>query len=187
MCGRYVFWEDEPDELFQEFVYRLHEKFPEYDVGSSEIAPGQMVPVIVNDMEPELFSWGYPGFQGGKLLINARAETVRTKKMFQESVYRRRCIVPTTGFFEWSKGKRPHLLNQRGGGVLYLAGLYEKVVGGPNRLVILTTAAVGEAAEVHERMPLIVPKEHILSWLTNTAFAVRHLEAAMPELEKKEY
>ena len=79
------------------------------------------------------------------------------------------------------------MLNQRGGGVLYLAGLYEKVVGGPNRLVILTTAAVGEAVEVHDRMPLIVPKEQLLNWLTNTAFAVRHLDAAMPELKKREY
>ena len=187
MCGRYVFWEDEPDELFQEFVYRFHEKFPEYDVGGGEMAPGQLVPVLVNEMEPALFSWGYPGFQGGKLLINARAETVRTKRMFQESVYRRRCLIPVTGFLEWSKEKRPYLLNDPEGGAMYLAGLYEKVPGGPNRFVILTTAATGTAAEVHHRMPLIVPKERRLDWLTNTAYAVRHLEAQMPELRKREY
>ncbi len=187
MCGRYVLWEDEPDELFQEFIYRFHEKFPDYDPGSGEMAPGQLVPVIVGDMEPELFSWGYPGFQGGKLLINARVETVRTKPTFQESVYRRRCLIPTTGFFEWSKTKKPYLLNQAGGGAMYLAGLYEKVPGGPNRFVILTTAATGVAAGIHDRMPLIVPEDRLLDWLTNTAFAVRHLEAQMPEMEKKEY
>ena len=52
---------------------------------------------------------------------------------------------------------------------------------------VLQLRAVGEAAEVHDRMPLIVPKEQLLNWLTNTAFAVRHLDAAMPELEKREY
>lgn len=187
MCGRYVFWEDEPDDEFQKIVYRLHEKFPEFDPGNGEMMPGQLTAVLVNDMEPELYSWGYPGFQGGKLLINARAETVRKKPTFQESVYRRRCLIPTTGFYEWSKEKKPYLLNQQGGGVLYLAGLYEKVPGGPNRFVILTTAATGTAAGVHERMPLIVPKERLLDWLTNTAFAVRHLEAAMPEMVKREY
>ena len=187
MCGRYVLWEDEPDDQFQEFVYRFYEKFPDYDLGSGEMAPGQVMPVLVGDMEPELFSWGYPGFQGGKLLINARAETVRTKPMFQESVYRRRCLIPTTGFFEWSRARKPYLFSSQGGGAMYLAGLYENVAGGPNRFVILTTAATGAVAGVHDRMPLIVPKESCLDWLTNTAYAVRHLDAQMPDLEKREY
>lgn len=187
MCGRYVLWEDEPDDEFQAFVYHFHEKFPDFDLGKGEMTPGQPVPVIVGDMEPALFSWGYPAFQGGRLLINARAETVRSKPTFQESVYRRRCLVPTTGFFEWSKQRKPYLFQAPGGGAMYLAGLYEKVPGGLNRFVILTTAATGAAAEVHDRMPLIVPKERRLDWLTNTAYAVRHLEAQMPDLEKREY
>lgn len=181
MCGRYVFWEDETDEEFQKIVYELHEKHPDLDLGSGEIAPSERAPVLVGDLQPELFTWGYPGFAGGRLLINARAETASSKKTFQESLYRRRCLVPATGFFEWSADRRMHLFRPRGGGALYLAGLYQPGQPEP-RFVIVTTQANASVSSVHPRMPLLVPESKRREWLTNTAFAVRYLETPVSRL-----
>ena len=187
MCGRYVVWEDELDDEFQKIVYELHEKHPNLDLGNGEIVPSQQAPVLVRGLHPELFTWGYPGFQGSRLLINARAETARSKPTFQGDLYRRRCLVVTTGYFEWSKERRPYLFRPQGGGALYLAGLYQVDSQGTPRFVILTTAAFGAAAKIHHRMPLLVPAKQRQDWLENTAFAVRHLEAKMPELAMVEY
>lgn len=186
MCGRYVFWEDEEDEEFQKFVYELHEKHPALNLGNGEIAPAQKAPVLLAGLRPALFTWGYPGFQGGRPLINARAETAGVKKSFQESLYRRRCLIPSTGFFEWSPDRRMYLFRPRGGGPLYLAGLYRQEQQ-EGRFVILTTQANASVSGVHHRMPLLVPTERRRDWLENTAFAVRYLAEPMPELQSMRY
>lgn len=187
MCGRYVFWEDELDDELQKIVYELHEKHPDLDLGSGEIVPSQQAPVLTAGLKPQLYTWGYPGFQGSRLLINARAETARTRPTFQESLYRRRCLAVATGYYEWSADHRPYLFRPEGGGGLYLAGLFQTDAQGQSRFVILTTEASGSAARVHHRMPLLVPENRRRDWLENTAFAVRHLQAAMPQLTMQLY
>lgn len=176
MCGRYVFWEDEDNEEFQRIVYELHEQYPDLDLKDGEIAPSQKAPVLIGNLNPVLQEWGFPGFKEGQLLINARAETVRQKKTFQESVYRRRCLIPTTGFFEWSPEKKKFLFQAPKGGPLYLAGIYQP----EERFVILTTVANSSVSAVHPRMPLIIPENKRQDWLNNTAFAMRYLQGAEP-------
>jgi putative SOS response-associated peptidase YedK len=61
--------------------------------------------------------------------FNARAETVATKPMFRTAFKRRRCIIPASGFYEWTTekdGKRPHFFNATDGSILGLAGLWER-------------------------------------------------------------
>lgn len=52
--------------------------------------------------------WGFPAPEGKGLVINARCETVLEKKLFSESVRTRRCLIPASGFYEWSQRKDPY-------------------------------------------------------------------------------
>ena len=58
-----------------------------------------------NHIVSSVKKWGFPGFQSHKLIINARAESALERKMFRESVLRRRLIIPATGFYEWNPVK----------------------------------------------------------------------------------
>lgn len=110
-------------------------------------------------------------------MINARVETVAKSRAFRVPYARRRCLVPADGWYEWrrhpdSGGKQPYFLTPKDGGVLAFAGLWE--AWGADRLVtttIITTAAVGDLAAVHDRMPLALPPQRWSAWL----------EAADPE------
>ncbi|MGH3648464.1 MAG: SOS response-associated peptidase [Micromonosporaceae bacterium] len=109
--------------------------------------------------------------RAGARMINARAETVRTSRAFRTPFARRRCLVPADGWYEWQRrpegrGKQPYFLNPGDGGVLAFAGLWE--VWGSERLLtatILTTEAVGELRQVHDRMPVVVPRSNWVEWL----------------------
>jgi putative SOS response-associated peptidase YedK len=107
-------------------------------------------------------------------MINARAETVTTKPVFARLLVRRRCIVPVDGFYEWQrlpggKTKQPFFLHPAEGAVFAFAGLWD-VWSGPEgqpvpNLTILTTAANETVAQVHDRMPVILPGENWDAWL----------------------
>jgi putative SOS response-associated peptidase YedK len=61
--------------------------------------------------------------------FNARAEGVASKPMFRDAFKRHRCIIPASGYYEWIKtpdGKQPHYISGAGGGVLSLAGLWDR-------------------------------------------------------------
>jgi putative SOS response-associated peptidase YedK len=104
------------------------------------------------------------GFKGG--VINARAETA--DRRFTEAFYKRRVIVAADGFFEWTgprDDRRPLWFRPRSGGLLHLAGLAEELPDGRLAFVILTTEAAGPVAQVHDRMPVVLPREKISLWL----------------------
>jgi putative SOS response-associated peptidase YedK len=110
----------------------------------------------------------------GPLMINARAETVTAKPVFARLLVRRRCIVPVDGFYEWQrqpggKRKQPFFLHPAEGPVFAFAGLWD-VWSGPDgepvtNLTILTTAANQTVAQVHDRMPVILPTQNWDAWL----------------------
>jgi putative SOS response-associated peptidase YedK len=110
---------------------------------------------------------------GGSRLVNARSESARTKPAFRGAFARRRCVVPADGFFEWTgvKGaRRPLWFSPRAGGLLHLAGLYElpwdPATGeAAPAFAILTTAASGAVATVHDRMPAILDPADLDVWL----------------------
>jgi putative SOS response-associated peptidase YedK len=102
-------------------------------------------------------------------MINARAETVATTRAYAPSFATRRCLVPADGWYEWvrrsPRDRQPYFMTRRDGGVLAFAGLWS--VWGENTLscTIVTTAAVGELADVHDRMPLMLPADRWRHWL----------------------
>jgi putative SOS response-associated peptidase YedK len=109
-------------------------------------------------------------------LFNARAETLATSGAFRESFRRRRCIVPADAFYEWQRqggGRQPFLIRRADGAPLALAGLWsgwhhpetEQVI---RTFTIVTTTANRTLSAVHDRMPVILAREHWASWLDPT-------------------
>ncbi|WP_089155075.1 SOS response-associated peptidase [Micromonospora sp. NBS 11-29] len=112
---------------------------------------------------------------GAARMINARAETVATSRAYAPSFARRRCLVPADGWYEWVRrpdgGRQPYFMTPRDGSVLAFAGIWSVwESAGAARLTfsVLTTAAVGELAEVHDRMPLLLSPERWAAWLGPT-------------------
>lgn len=148
-----------------------------------EICPSQLIEAVFTAREngrrmAGLFRWGFvPVFlkddPAARGMINARSETVLTLPSFRAAARYRRCLVPAQGYYEWRKeadGRKTRFyFSLPGAPVLALAGIYERAVaaGGEVRdtVAILTRAAVGAAASVHPRMPLLIAPESMDAWL----------------------
>lgn len=178
MCGRYQFTAEQCEEIRQ-IVQEIQRRWGDGAWQPGEIRPASMAPVLL-DGGPELMRWGYP--VAHSLVINARAETADEKPLFRESVAMRRCVIPSTGFYEWDREKRKHLFRLPGEQVLYMAGLYERREG-ERRYCILTTAANGSMAPIHDRMPLVLRREQLDPWLREPQKAAALLHLTPPELE----
>jgi putative SOS response-associated peptidase YedK len=92
--------------------------------------------------------------------------------MFATSFARRRCLVPADGWYEWARrgsaGKQPYFMARRDGGVVGFAGVWSLWRSGDEQRLtcsVLTTAAVGDLALVHDRMPLVLPEARWAGWL----------------------
>ena len=183
MCGRYVIIST-PEAIRALFGYAERPNFPpRYNV-----APTQPIPVVRLDNGKRCFAlmrWGLlPSWvkdpKTFPLLINARGESVLEKPAFRNAMRRRRCLVPTDGFYEWRAGerpggpKRPYFVRAKRGAdgsapPLAFAGLWETWTG-PNgeeldTAAIVTTAANRTLAAIHDRMPVFVPKQAFDLWL----------------------
>lgn len=170
MCGRYYVDDDTAREI-EKLVRQVEEKVNGAK-RSTDVFPSQTAPVISGceeGLNASMKAWGYPGIQGKGLIINARAETVLEKRMFQEGIQHGRCIIPAAGFYEWNQAKeklrfeRPHVRNPEKE-ILLMAGIFQKKEG-EDRFVILTTAANDSMKEIHDRMPLILEPDEIESWI----------------------
>jgi len=107
----------------------------------------------------------------GARMINARAETAAEKPSFRSALKSRRCLVPASGFFEWAKtgaAKQPHFIRFADARVFAFAGLWERWAGESPPLescTLLTTTPNELVAELHDRMPVILPPAHHDEWL----------------------
>lgn len=191
MCGRYYVASDLYDEI-REFIRKANGKGPSfYDAGSpfrtefsEELAGHTIVPatssVIISSQrkgksltaEPMIF--GFPGFQGSKRLINARAETVLTRPAFSQSMLSQRCLVPASCYYEWNHQKEKVTFHLEGHRVFYMAGIY-RIDNGQKYFAILTTEANASVRPVHHRMPLILEESEAKNWLFDQEAAIRLL------------
>ncbi len=166
------------------------------------IAPTTMVDVVRPDVEGrrELVSmrWGLVPFFWKKALkevpatFNARAETVAEKPMFRDAFKKRRCVIPASGFFEWTgdKGaKVPHLFSAADGSpILAFAGLWDRWKDPAGKEVLSCTIIVSGASDwmapYHDRMPVLLGPDDIAGWLDGTLGADALRPAAESALQE---
>ena len=177
MCGRFAI--TLPDEA----MAQLFEASPANDlptVPNFNVCPTTHVHVVTSgDGVRHLgaMRWGflphwYKSASAGPLLINARAETIAQKPAFRKAVRERRCIVPATGFYEWTKdagGNRlPWYIFRADGAALALAGVWREWEQGGDRrgtCAIVTTTANAAMSAIHHRMPVILSPDDWPLWL----------------------
>ena len=199
MCGRYATTRSATD---------LSAFFEAYDDTSGleadwNVAPTDPVPVVRmsqrrDERVLDTARWGLlppwaTDTRGAARMINARAETVATSKAFAPSLARRRCLVPADGWYEWVRrgaAKQAYYMTPPDGSVLAFAGLWSAWGNGPEPVLtcsVLTTAALGGLARVHDRMPLILPADRWAAWLAGGGDADELLRplpvATLDELE----
>jgi len=131
----------------------------------------------------------------GARMINARGETLADKPSFRMLYRRHRCLLPADGFYEWmtlapgaGAGAAPRKEAQHIGmadrSLFGLAGLYERWRNDSDEVLdtctIVTTEANALLRPVHDRMPLIVPREHYARWLDPANADVADLIAPYP-------
>ena len=181
MCGRYQFSAEQCEEI-QRIAEAIDRKYGAGSWQPGEIRPTAKAPVLLagkRGMAPELMSWGYR--TAGPLVINARAETAAKKPLFRDSVVSRRCVIPSTGFWEWDAAKQKFFFTLPGQSALYMAGLWALQDGIP-RYTILTTAANASMRPVHDRMPVVLTRSTLRPWLEDPSTAADILHAVPPEL-----
>jgi len=179
MCGRYTLYK-KVDELAER--YNLA-SVPADIHANYNVAPGQIMPVIVEDeggKRLELMKWGLIPFWAkdpkiGYKLINARDDTIFEKPIWRNVILKKRALIPADGFYEWQKPndpkgrKQPYFIHPKQVDLFSFAGVWEtwKDVEGLEwkSYSIITTDPNKEMSGVHNRMPVILHPEDEASWL----------------------
>ena len=192
MCGRFSL-DTTKAEIARKFkcdnVVLSHSRF--------NIAPSQNITTIINAGETNeaiLMRWGLIPSWVKSLdtwksnLINARVETIEKKPSFRNGFTKRPCLIPVTGFYEWSKDKQPYYFNQNKS-LFALAGIWETWTNAEEKILsctILTAEAKGAIADIHHRMPVVIPSEYYDLWLGELV-GRKELIEALPEVELQFY
>lgn len=178
MCGRTSLFvaQDELESTFDATVVADGGYTPRYN-----IAPGDGLEVITNETPDEIdrYHWGLiPEWvdDPGDGIINARSETAAEKSTFADAWESRRCLVLSSGFYEWQARnggpKRPYRIYRDEPAAFAMAGLWEITdadhteSGEPTHSVTILTTEPNELVEpIHDRMPVVLPREDESAWL----------------------
>jgi putative SOS response-associated peptidase YedK len=185
MSGRFCLTAS-PDQVVRHFSLEGVEPFPP----RYNIAPTQPILLIEDagqwrgrgsnqpDRRAALARWGLiPSWVKDvsvfPLIVSARSEGIAEKASYRGAMRHRRVLIPATGFYEWrrrGKGKpQPFLIRPAHGGLLALAGLKETYLSSDGSEIdtgcLISTEAGGAAADVDERMPLIIEEKYFARWL----------------------
>ena len=99
MCGRYTFFTDKELQEVDEIIDQISNEMLLEKMQAGEIFPTNVAPVLLPQDEliiPRLMIWGFPNFRNKGVIIKARSETAREKKLFGSSLVHRRCVIPST-------------------------------------------------------------------------------------------
>lgn len=178
MCGRLALTLP-PDSVAHLFDARFLEPSnmqPRYNVCPTQ----KIVACLLEEGERQLHQlrWGflprwYKKPNDGPFLINARAETIAEKPAFKSSARQRRCLIPATGFYEWTKsedgGRDPFYIYPARQAAFAFAGVWRDWASPEGETVrsaaIVTCAANSDISAIHHRMPVIIAPEHFGLWL----------------------
>ncbi|RED43685.1 putative SOS response-associated peptidase YedK [Winogradskyella eximia] len=153
---------------------------------SESLAPGiwGIVPSDKNGNEIKPYYKESIRFGGG---LNARSEKVFDHFIYKNSIMKRRCIIPVSGFFEphtYKSKKYPFYFRNKDNSPLALAGIYT-VIESFITFTILTKVASPLFEKIHNsknRQPVIFTEKDSKQWLNDS------LEISdISELIKKHY
>jgi putative SOS response-associated peptidase YedK len=103
--------------------------------------------------------------------FNAKIETAAQKPAFRTAWSDGRCVIPATGYYEWSGPKtnrQPHRVYlDQNHPVMLFAGLQTRLRSGLRTCTILTRNALPEIAELHPRMPVLLTADEAERWLNH--------------------
>lgn len=176
MCGRFA------TTLPNQAMAQLFNAAPANDlpdVPNYNVCPTTQIHVVEPGARRLLrpMRWGfiphwYETPSAGPLLINARAETIAEKPAFREACRARRCLIPCTGFYEWTKdsdGNRlPWYITRTDGAQMVFAGIWQDWGTGADLMrccAMVTCAANSAMRHIHHRMPVILDPENWGKWL----------------------
>lgn len=183
MCGRYQL-----DSGIEQLMLRFDAQNRYIGYGSgTEIFPTDMIAIITREAGRNYIDaskWGFDNHYDKRALINARGETVDEKKTFKVMFAQGRCIIPATAFFEWrkneNKSKTKMLISVKDEPIFGMAGIYrgEANEAGSHilRCAVITTAANSAMSGIHDRMPVILPRDKENIWLDNTITKLQMLK-----------
>ena len=117
-------------------------------------------------------AWWKKPLKGMPATFNSRVETVDSAAMFRDAYKRRRCIIPASGFFEWTgpkENRTPHYFSAADGSLLAFAGLWDRWKNEAGEEIVSCTIIVREAddwtAKYHDRMPAMLHPKDFDRWL----------------------
>ena len=171
MCGRARLSSDVSE---IKLVFRIPPERPIPNFPPSwNVAPTDSLPVVRYDQKArqrslDLLRWGLiphwaKDIKVGFANINAKAESIETRRAFRDAFERRRCLVPVDNFYEWKKtgtGKQPYAIALADRGIMALAGIWENWKSSAGEWVrsfaIVTTEPNELCAQLHNRMPVVL-------------------------------
>lgn len=142
------------------------------------VAPSQDAPIVrttEGTTEVAMTRWGLaPHWTADPMRgpINARIETIDTNRLFRDALAKRRCLVPVSGFYEWQDigdraPKQPWFIAPRDDDILAFAGLWERHEAFET-FAIITMDADDSMRAIHDRMPVMLPRDAFDAWLAPT-------------------
>ena len=193
MCGRFAVTlpPDAMAQLFRATPANDLADVPNYNVCPT--VPVNAVRLSGDDRQLTAMRWDfvphwYKTLNDGPLLINARAETIAEKPAFRAACRERRCLIPATGFYEWTKddeGKRlPWYIHSSDEKPLVFAGVWQdwERDGEHHRTcAIVTCKANPTMSQIHARMPVVLTPDQWALWLGENGHGAARLMTAAPD------
>ena len=181
MCGRYNALTEEEMTQVRLMVHKFSMRLTRDDLKNyktqKEVRPTDKAPTLTQNSDGVALTnsrFGFMRWDGRGVIINARAETIKSKRTFSGLLSTNRCVVPASEYYEWkiknnNEGKsKPskikYTIKDPDGNLLFFAGLYKDGDEG-REFVIITKEPCGKAAEIHDRMPVCLKEEQVEKWL----------------------
>ena len=190
MCGRFV----SPEERALERAFDLGRRdnpnpfARRFNVFPTDTIPFLRMPSDSDRLELATGRWGmvphwWKEAKPPKTSFNARLEEAAEKPMWRDAWSRARCVVPAEGWYEWQAvervdpatgeirpAKQPYFVRSKDGAILCFAGLMAywknpKTGEALRSCAILTAPAAGPLADIHDRAPVVLPREACDAWL----------------------
>ncbi len=179
MCARYNIEND-----IRALARNLRATLPESAANQLElpnfnVTPTQVIPAVTlnGERKVQALQWGLLPVWAkdprmGSRMINARSETIADKPAFRNAFETRRCLIPASGFYEWTGAKspkQPWLIQSADGDLLVMAGLWETHREFGQTCTIVTCEPSRWMTQYHNRMPVVLEAGSWNVWLDPAA------------------